>query len=110
MDETARVWDAKTGAALATLSGHTGCGDQRGVQPGRHAHRHRILDETARVWDAKTGAALATLSGHTGGVTQRGVQPGRQRASSPHPTTRPRACGTPRPAPRSPRSRGTRVG
>ena len=64
-DNTARLWDAKTGAALATLSGHTGCGEQRGVQPGRHRVVTASDDKTARLWDAKTGAVLATL-GHIG--------------------------------------------
>ena len=55
-------------------------------------------DNTARLWDAATGVPLATLAGHEGEVIERGVQPGRQRASSPPPWTRPRGCGTPRPA------------
>jgi hypothetical protein len=61
-------------------------GEQRGIQPRRFSHRHRLLvlgaafsrdnsrivtasaDSTARIWDAATGAALATLRGHTGAV------------------------------------------
>ena len=68
-DKTARLWDAKTGAALATLSGHTDVvnsavfsSDGSRVVTGSH-------DSTARLWDATTGAALATLSGHAGLVT-----------------------------------------
>jgi hypothetical protein len=63
-----------------------GPGEQRGIQPRRFSHRHRLLvlgaafsrdnsrivtasaDSTARIWDAATGAALATLRGHTGAV------------------------------------------
>ena len=41
-DKTARVWDAATGKTLATLAGHEGRGVERAVQPGRHAHRHRV--------------------------------------------------------------------
>ena len=55
-DNTARVWDAATGNAIATLSGHEGSGQFRRLQPRRVAHRHRVLDKTARVWDAATGA------------------------------------------------------
>ena len=40
-DRTAKVWDARTGTALLELKGHTGAVTQRGVQPGRHADRHR---------------------------------------------------------------------
>ena len=37
------------------LAGHEGGVSERAVQPGRHAHRHRVRDKTARVWDAATG-------------------------------------------------------
>ena len=40
-DGTAKVWDARTGTPLLELKGHTGAGDERVVQPGRHADRHR---------------------------------------------------------------------
>ena len=39
-DQTAKVWDARTGTPLE-LKGHTDAVDERGVQPGRHADRHR---------------------------------------------------------------------
>jgi WD40 repeat protein len=63
-DNTARLWDATTGAALATLSGHT--------KPVKSAvfssDGSRVVtasdDTTARLWDGKSGASLATLSGH----------------------------------------------
>ncbi len=40
-DRTAKVWDARTGTPLLELNGHTDVGDERVVQPGRHADRHR---------------------------------------------------------------------
>ena len=40
-DGTARIWDAATGAARATLTGHTDRGDGGGDRPGRHLARHR---------------------------------------------------------------------
>ncbi len=40
-DQTAKVWDARTGTPLLELKGHTGQVHERGVQPGWHAHRHR---------------------------------------------------------------------
>ena len=41
-DKTARIWDARTGAQLAVLSGH---GDRvifRRLLARRHPHRHRL--------------------------------------------------------------------
>ena len=76
-DNTARLWDASTGAALATLSGHT----DRVVTAAFSPDGSRIVtasaDKTARLWDGKSGAALATLLGACGLGEQRGVQPGR---------------------------------
>ena len=40
-DQTAKVWDARTGTALLELEGPHELGDERVVQPGRHADRHR---------------------------------------------------------------------
>ena len=40
-DKTAKVWDARTGTPLLELKGHTGRCDERVVQPGRDADRHR---------------------------------------------------------------------
>ena len=42
-DETARIWDAATGQPIGEpLRGHDGPCDERGVQPRRQAHRHRV--------------------------------------------------------------------
>ena len=72
---TARVWDADSGKALATLQGHTDCGQLRRVQPRRQAGRHRLSDSTARVWDAGSGKALASLQGHTAAVRSAAFSP-----------------------------------
>ena len=63
-DTTAKVWDAKTGAEVLTLKGHTRdvlsasfSGDGSRIVTGSE-------DKTARVWDAKTGAEVLTLKGH----------------------------------------------
>ncbi len=74
-DGTARVWDAKTGATLATLSGHTGAVHSAAFSPDGTRVVTASWDKTARVWDATTGAALATLSGHTGGVNSAAFSP-----------------------------------
>jgi WD40 repeat protein len=63
------VWDAKTGAEVLTLKGHT-----RAVFAASFsADGTRIVtgswDRTAKVWDAKSGAEVLTLKGHTDSVT-----------------------------------------
>ena len=61
-DRTARVWDARTGAELLALKGHTGPRRRGGVQPGRGAGGDRGGTTTARVWDARTGAEVCSSS------------------------------------------------
>ena len=42
-DKTARLWDAETGKPIGEpLKGHTDAVMERGVQPRRQAHRHRV--------------------------------------------------------------------
>jgi WD40 repeat protein/tRNA A-37 threonylcarbamoyl transferase component Bud32 len=73
-DGTARVWDARTGAQLLTLRGHTR--DDHGEAGVKSAafspDGARVLtvdgDGTARVWDAKTGAEVVTRKGYHGAV------------------------------------------
>jgi len=68
------VWDATTGASLATLTGHTDhVGDVAWSACSAFGVATCALasasdDGTVRVWDATTGASLATFTGHTGGV------------------------------------------
>ena len=74
-DNTARVWDAKTGALVAKLSGHL----DRLVSARFSSDGSSIVtasfDRTARLWDARTGAARATLSGHTDWVNSAAFSP-----------------------------------
>jgi hypothetical protein len=67
-DNTARLWDGATGAALAKLSGHTDAVFSAAFSPDGSRIVTASADNTARVWDAATGAALATLAGHTSQV------------------------------------------
>ena len=60
-DETVRLWDLATGAALQTLKGHT-----HYINSVAFSHDGKLLasasyDETVRLWDPATGAALQTL-------------------------------------------------
>jgi hypothetical protein len=49
-DQTARVWDAKTGAILATLSGHNGWVNSAAFGPDGSRVVTASLDRTARIW------------------------------------------------------------
>jgi WD40 repeat protein/tetratricopeptide (TPR) repeat protein len=67
-DQTVKVWDTRTGAALLDLKGPAGS-----VVGVGHlefsADGTRILScdwKTARIWDAKTGSALLELKGQEG--------------------------------------------
>ncbi|MFN9906589.1 MAG: hypothetical protein ACK56F_10750, partial [bacterium] len=77
-DNTARLWDARTGKLVHTLTGHTDY--VRGValaelvldrdSEGRTTASQLLLatgsyDNTARLWDARTGKLVHTLTGHT---------------------------------------------
>ena len=69
-DNTIRIWDAETGAAVGEpMKGHTG-----GVRSVAYSSdgRHVVSgsdDNTIRIWDAETRAAVGEpMKGHTGGV------------------------------------------
>jgi WD40 repeat protein/serine/threonine protein kinase len=66
-DNTAKVWDAATGANLLTLRHRLQIERASFSSDGK-----RIVtaseDQTAKVWNAETGQELLTLTGHTGGL------------------------------------------
>jgi WD40 repeat protein len=62
-DNTARIWDARTGGILATLVGHTGWVNSAAFDADGSRVVTASFDGTARVWDAETGRVLVTLSG-----------------------------------------------
>ncbi|KAH8043974.1 hypothetical protein JL721_12990 [Aureococcus anophagefferens] len=63
-DKTARVWDADSGACLATLTGHGSFVRGVAFSPDGTRVATASQDHTARVWDAATGSLLRTLEGH----------------------------------------------
>jgi WD40 repeat protein/tRNA A-37 threonylcarbamoyl transferase component Bud32 len=67
-DETARVWDARTGAEMLAFKGHKTSVGPASFSPDGSRVVTGSYDLTAKVWDAKTGTEIFTLAGHTGAV------------------------------------------
>ena len=82
-DGTVRIWDAATGQARATLTGHAGrkgLGDRSRVNtvaiaPGGGWLASGGVDGTVRIWDAATGQARAVLTGHDGTISALAIAP-----------------------------------
>jgi WD40 repeat protein len=67
-DQTAAIWDAKTGRMLRRLRGHT-----KGITSVAFSPNGRLLatsswDATVRVWDTEGGGKATLLAGHRLGV------------------------------------------
>jgi hypothetical protein len=81
-DKMVRVWDARTGKELLTLTGH---GDPvRGVafSPDGGRIASGSDDKTVKVWDTGTGQEALTLMGHAGGITSVAFSPDGMRLAS----------------------------
>jgi WD40 repeat protein len=63
-DNTARLWDATTGAERAVLKGHGSTVYSVSFSPDGKTVATTSTDSTARLWDATTGAERAVLKGH----------------------------------------------
>ncbi|HLY02377.1 MAG TPA: WD40 repeat domain-containing protein [Candidatus Cybelea sp.] len=74
-DHAARVWDAKTGAALVAVQGPDRRVESAGFSPDGTRIVTGMGDKTARVWDARTGAPLVALRGHKGIVVSAEFSP-----------------------------------
>ncbi len=74
-DRTARVWDARTGKAIAVLAGHEDSVRSAAFSPDGGRIVTASWDMTARLWDARTGKAIAVLAGHEGWVTSAAFSP-----------------------------------
>ncbi|MCB9844814.1 MAG: protein kinase [Phycisphaeraceae bacterium] len=67
-DNTARVWDSRTGACITVLKGHRAPIVFASLSGGGTRVATASHDNTARLWDAKSGGLLFDLAGHTGPV------------------------------------------
>ncbi len=74
-DRTARIWDAKSGAARAVLEGHKSLVTNVAVSPDSAFIVTGSEDDTARIWDAKSGIERAVLEGHESLVLDVAVSP-----------------------------------
>ena len=63
------IYDARTGAEVALLSGHNGDVLAIAYAPNGKTLASAGRDETVRLWNPKTGENLATFTGHGGLVT-----------------------------------------
>ncbi len=68
-DNTARLWDVRSGQTLQEFKGHT----ERVTSVALSADGSRLAtgseDHTARLWDVRSGQCLQEFKGHTGVVT-----------------------------------------
>ena len=76
-DETIRVWDAVTGAAVGEpLQGHTDWVRSIAYSPDTGHIISASDDKTIRIWDAETGPAVGKpLTGHSGSVSSIAYSP-----------------------------------
>jgi WD40 repeat protein len=68
IDQTAKVWDARTGTPQLELKGHTHWLMSVAFSPDGTRIVTGGFDQTAKVWDARTGTPQLELKGHTGSV------------------------------------------
>jgi len=83
-DDTIRIWDAETGAAVGKpLEGHTTSVRSVAYSPDGQHIISGSDDNTIRIWDAETGAAVGKpVEGHTGIVWSVAYSPDGQRIVS----------------------------
>ena len=67
-DNTARLWDARTGQLLRECKGHREGILSVAFSPDGTLLATACADGTARLWDARTGQFLRECKGHTGAV------------------------------------------
>jgi WD40 repeat protein len=81
-DNTAKVWEARTGQELLTLRGHTRSVSDVCFSPDGRRLATGSYDQMVKVWDVRTGQPLLTFKGHTGGVYSVCFSPDGQRLAT----------------------------
>ncbi|MFM2062804.1 MAG: hypothetical protein RLZZ507_2474 [Cyanobacteriota bacterium] len=76
LDNTVRLWDAKTGEAIAQpITGHTGSVNSVAFNPDGNTVVSGSKDKTVRLWDVNTGKAIGQLYSHAQPVTSVAFSP-----------------------------------
>ena len=63
-DKSVRVWDAESGACVATLEGHSAVVTSVAFSPDGRRIASGSLDKSVRVWDINLKKCVATVNGH----------------------------------------------
>ena len=74
-DNTAKVWDARTGTPLFDLKGHFATVNSLSFNPDGTRIITGSVDKTVKAWDAETGNFLFELKGHADEVTSVAFSP-----------------------------------
>src|SRR5262249_7834638 len=85
LDQTARLWDAATGAPLGVLHGHSGAIHWYGAQyaaDGRTIVTTSVAAGTVRLWDAPRAEGNGSLRGHESFVYSVAFHPDGERVAS----------------------------
>lgn len=74
-DDTAIIWNTKTGQPILTLAGHIDDVNAVAFSPNGRRVATASWDNTAKVWDSGDGALLLTLMGHRSDVNSLAFSP-----------------------------------
>ena len=64
LDDTIKIWDAKSGVMLRSLEGHKGSVNSVAISKDGNTIVSGSSDNSIRIWDTKSGAMLRSLEGH----------------------------------------------